>query len=102
MINTAIEEVFVNIAKYAYDNNGTIEISLSEQNDFVKFVFKDSGVKFNPLELKDPNINARAEEREIGGLGIYMVKKIMNEVYYEYTDNQNILTLIKYKNQKEK
>ena len=102
MINTAIEEVFVNIAKYAYDNNGTIEISLSEQNDFVKFVFKDSGVKFNPLELKDPNINAKAEEREIGGLGIYMVKKIMNEVYYEYTDNQNILTLIKYKNQKEK
>ncbi len=97
MINTALEEVFVNVAKYAYDGDGTVEIILSRDRDRVTFIFKDNGKKFNPLEREDPNINATSDEREIGGLGIYMVKKIMDEVSYEYINNQNVLTMIKYK-----
>ena len=97
MINTALEEIFVNVAHYAYDNEGTVEITLSRANNKVSFVFKDNGKPFNPLERKDPNITASSDEREIGGLGIYMVKKIMDEVHYEYTNSQNVLTLIKYK-----
>lgn len=97
MINTALEEVFVNVSKYAYNDGGVVEITLSKTNDKITFIFKDSGKKFNPLEKEDPNITASSEEREIGGLGIFMVKKIMDEVYYEYTNNQNVLTLVKYK-----
>ena len=95
MINTALEEVFVNVAKYAYDGTGTVEVSLSNNKSKVIFVFKDSGKPFNPLDREDPNINASSDEREIGGLGIFMVKKIMDEVHYEYKNKQNVLTLIK-------
>ena len=97
MINTALEEVFVNVASYAYEKGGTVEVTLSKYKDHIKFVFKDNGKPFNPLDMKDPNITASSEDREIGGLGIYMVKKIMDDVSYEYINNQNILTLIKYK-----
>ena len=95
LINTALEEIFVNVAKYAYDASGTVEVSLTNDKSRVIFVFKDSGKPFNPLNREDPNINASSDEREIGGLGIFMVKKIMDEVHYEYKDNHNILTLIK-------
>lgn len=97
LINTALEEIFVNVAKYAYEGKGTVEVTLSKTRDSVKFVFKDSGKPFNPLSKEDPNITASSEEREIGGLGIYMVKRIMDEVTYDYIDNQNVLTLIKFK-----
>ena len=95
MINTALEEIFVNVSKYAYEEKGTVIVSLSSDKNKVTFVFKDSGKKFNPLDREDPNINASSEEREIGGLGIYMVKKIMDDVSYEYKDGYNILTLVK-------
>ncbi|MCR5350709.1 MAG: SpoIIE family protein phosphatase [Acholeplasmatales bacterium] len=97
MINTALEEVFVNVAKYAYNGTGTVEVSLSNDKKSVTFVFKDNGVRFNPLEREDPNITASSDEREIGGLGIFMVKKIMDEVKYDYIDNQNVLTLVKFR-----
>ena len=97
MINTALEEVFVNVAKYAYEGDGTVEIILSRDRDRVTFIFKDNGKMFNPLEKDDPDITASSDEREIGGLGIYMVKKIMDEVTYEYINNQNVLTLVKLK-----
>ena len=97
LINTALEEIFVNVAKYAYEGKGTVEVTLSKSRDSVKFVFKDSGKPFNPLSKEDPNITASSEEREIGGLGIYMVKRIMDEVTYDYIDNQNVLTLVKFK-----
>ena len=99
MINTALEEVFVNVAKYAYDDSGTVEVSLTNDKKKVIFVFKDSGKPFNPLEKEDPNINASSDEREIGGLGIFMVKQIMDEVDYEYKDNHNVLTLVKMRKQ---
>ena len=98
MINTALEEVFVNVAKYAYESNGTVEVSLSNDKKQVTFVFKDNGKPFNPLEKEDPNINASSEEREIGGLGIFMVKNIMDKVDYVYENGYNILTLVKFRN----
>ena len=95
MINTALEEVFVNVCQYAYEGTGTVEVSLSNDRTKVIFVFKDSGKPFNPLEKADPNITATSEEREVGGLGIFMVKKIMDNVFYEYKDGFNCLTLEK-------
>ena len=73
------------------------KITLSKFKDHVSFVFKDRGKPFNPLAKADPNITASSEEREIGGLGIFMVKKIMDKVEYEYINGQNVLTLVKYK-----
>ena len=102
MINTALEEVFVNVAKYAYEDTGEVEVTLSNDKNKVTFTFRDSGKPFNPLEKEDPNITAGSEEREIGGLGIYMVKNIMDETSYEYKDNHNILTLVKYRNSSNK
>ena len=98
MINTALEEVFVNVANYAYEVKGTVEVTLSKCRNRVSFIFKDNGKPFNPLTREDPNINASSSEREIGGLGIYMVKKIMDEVTYDYLNGQNVLTLVKIKN----
>ena len=98
MINTALEEVFVNVAKYAYKDNGVVEVTLSNDQDHISFVFRDSGRPFNPLERADPKINANSDEREVGGLGIYMVKNIMDAVEYEYVDGHNVLTLIKKRN----
>lgn len=95
MINTALEEVFVNVAHYS--KSATVEVTLSSDKKKVTFIFKDNGEPFNPLNKKDPNITAKSEEREIGGLGIYMVKNIMDEVTYKYEDNHNILTLVKYR-----
>ena len=95
MINTALEEVFVNVCQYAYEGTGTVEVSLSNDRTKVIFVFKDSGKPFNPLLKSDPNITATSEEREVGGLGIFMVKKIMDNVFYEYKDGFNCLTLEK-------
>ncbi len=100
MINTALEEVFVNVAKYAYEDTGEVEVSLSNDKNRVTFVFRDSGKPFNPLTKEDPNITAKSEEREVGGLGIYMVKNIMDETSYEYKDGHNVLTLVKYRNKK--
>ncbi|MBE6141310.1 MAG: hypothetical protein E7175_00440 [Erysipelotrichaceae bacterium] len=100
MINTALEEVFVNVAKYAYEGTGEVEVTLSNDKNKVTFVFRDSGKAFNPLEKEDPNLAVKAEDREIGGLGIYMVKNIMDETFYEYKDNHNVLTLVKYRNGK--
>lgn len=57
---------------------------------------KDHGTPYNPLEKEDPDITLSAEERDIGGLGIFMVKNLMDEVTYDYIDEENILTLIKY------
>ena len=99
LINTALEEIFVNVAKYAYDDAGFVEVTLSNDKSSVKFVFRDSGKPFNPLDKQDPNITASSDEREIGGLGIYMVKQIMDSVAYEYVNNQNVLTLIKNRKQ---
>ena len=97
-INVAVDEVFSNIANYAYEfGNGKATVKLDETNGNkeIKITFIDKGKPYNPLEKKDPDTNLPLEQRAIGGLGIYIVKKSMDDVKYEYKDNQNILTLIK-------
>ena len=97
-IDIAVEEIFVNIASYAYPNgDGTATISVSESTSptAIWITFVDSGIPYNPLVKEDPDITLGAEEREIGGLGIFMVKKSMDDVNYEYTHGHNRLTLVK-------
>lgn len=97
LIDTALEEVFVNVVKYAMKSDGEFTYIIDTNEKGATFTFIDTGKKFNPLERDDPDITLSAEQRAIGGLGIFMVKKIMDEVSYEYKDNQNILKLTKYR-----
>ena len=95
-VDIAVEEIFVNIAKYAYGaETGKVTISVSVSDREATIEFRDSGVPFNPLEKADPDVTLSAEERNIGGLGIYLVKKNTDGVTYQYQDNQNVLTLKK-------
>ena len=94
----AAEEIFVNIASYAYapeTGMATVRVECREDPKRVCVTFIDSGMPFDPLKKEDPDVTLPAEEREIGGLGIYMTKQAMDEVSYEYKDGQNILTLVK-------
>ena len=97
-ICVAVDEIFANIAMYAYpDGNGevTIKVDVTEKPKAVKITFIDKGIPYNPLEKSDPDVTLSAEEREIGGLGIYMVKKSMDEMSYENKDGMNILSMVK-------
>lgn len=93
----AVEELFINIVNYAYpESAGPADVEIQELPDrVIQIILRDGGVPFNPLELKDPDVTLKAEERQIGGLGIYMVKKSMDEVNYHYENGQNILILQK-------
>lgn len=97
-IDVAVEEIFVNIANYAYgtgEGPATVRINVDNQNKIVDITFIDNGVPYDPLAKEDPDITLSAQERQIGGLGIFMVKKSMDDVTYEYRDGHNILTLKK-------
>ena len=97
-VSVAIEEVFVNIAGYAYgDGEGdmTLGIDFDEETREITFRMTDKGVPFDPLQNPDPDITLSAEEREIGGLGIFITKKTMNEIRYAYENGENILTMVK-------
>ncbi|MBQ6587395.1 MAG: ATP-binding protein [Butyrivibrio sp.] len=96
-ISVAVEEIYINIASYAYgDAIGQAEILLdTDTAGQVSITFMDSGTPYDPLAKEDPDITLSAEERGIGGLGIYMVKKSMDDVQYKHEDGKNILTLIK-------
>ena len=97
-IEVAVEEMFVNIAHYAYNPTiGPATIRVEVQNDplAVIITFIDHGVPYDPLKKEDPDVTLSAEERQIGGLGIYMVKKSMDDISYEYKDGQNILKIKK-------
>ena len=94
-----IEEIFVNVASYAYKNNvGKITVcrSFDEEPRAINLTFIDSGTPYNPLEHEDPDTSLGAEEREVGGLGIFLVKKNVDEIFYKYEDGQNILTVKKF------
>ena len=94
----AIEEVFVNVAHYAYpDGQGdmTLGIGFEEDSRTVTFRMADGGIPFDPLQKPDPDITLSLEEREIGGLGIFITKKTMDTVSYTYENNENILTMTK-------
>ena len=94
----AIEEVFVNVAHYAYgDGEGDVEfgIDFDEESRNITFRMADKGTPFDPLKKPDPDITLSAEDREIGGLGIFITKKTMDSVTYAYENGENILTMIK-------
>ena len=97
-ICVAIEEVFVNVAHYAYkDGDGIVEfnITFDEESRKVTFQMIDSGIPFDPLKKEDPDISLSAEERNIGGLGIFITKKTMDNLSYAYENGKNILTMTK-------
>ena len=101
-VRLACEEILVNIVSYAYSDasqntNKTMKVKyeIIEDEKEVRIVFEDSGIPFNPLENKDPDITLKGSERTPGGLGIYMTKKFMDDIQYEYTENKNILTVRK-------
>ena len=95
-LDIAVEELFVNIAHYAYTpeiGEATIQVSFEEEDVVITFI--DRGIPYNPWAKKDPDITLSLEERQIGGLGIYMVKNSMDEVDYIYKDGKNIVTIKK-------
>ena len=100
-IDVAAEEIFVNIAHYAYKEklpagvSGQAWITCTYENELLTIIFRDKGVPFNPLARPDPDITLSAEDRSIGGLGIFLTKKYMDKVEYRYENDENVLTLKK-------
>ena len=97
-IDVAVEEIFVNIASYAYEQqpgSATIRMEIRQNPKSAEITFLDRGIPYNPVEKEDPDVSLPIEKRRIGGLGIYMVKKSMDEMLYERRDGYNILTIIK-------
>jgi anti-sigma regulatory factor (Ser/Thr protein kinase) len=95
-IGVVVDEIFANIVSYAYDHpDGDVTIRITIKADDIVIEFEDSGVPYDPLDAKDPDITLSAEEREIGGLGFFMVKNIMDTVEYRRDGVKNILTVKK-------
>lgn len=97
-VDVAVEEIFVNISSYAYNPEtgpATIRAGITEEPLSVIISFIDNGKPYDPLAKPDPNVKIPLKERKKGGLGIFMVKKTMDDVSYEYKDGQNILTITK-------
>lgn len=97
-IDIAIDELFSNIAQYAYNpktGKATVRVEVTENPMAVIITFIDNGVPYNPLAKTDPDVTLSADKREIGGLGIFMVKKSMDDISYEYKNGQNILKIKK-------
>ena len=97
-IDIAVEEIFVNIANYAYgDETGTvvIQVTMHEDPPSAEITFIDTGVQYDPLANPDPDITLPSNKRKKGGMGIFMVKKSMDEMTYKYEDGKNILTIKK-------
>ena len=97
-ICVAIEEVFVNVARYAYpegEGDVSLHVGFDAATRTVTFRMADKGVPFDPLKKPDPDVTLSAEERQIGGLGIFITKKTMDSLNYSYENGENILTMIK-------
>ena len=97
-IHVAIDELFGNIAYYAYNPEigiVTVRVEVTDNPLEVVITFIDNGIPYDPLAKVDPDITLSVEERDVGGLGIYMVKKTMDDISYEYKDGQNILRIKK-------
>ena len=98
-VEIAVEEIYVNIVHYAYPSGGgeaVIRCETDTEMSKITIQFVDAGTPFDPLAKEDADISLSAEERSIGGLGILMVKKLMDEVTYCYEEGKNILTIVKY------
>ena len=97
-VHVAIDELFGNIAYYAYNPEigiATVRVEVTDNPLAVVITFIDNGVPYDPLAKADPDITLSAEERGVGGLGIYMMKKTMDDISYEYKNGQNILRIKK-------
>ena len=97
-LDIAIDEIVSNIAYYAYgEKTGTVTVRIEvlQEENGVQLMFLDSGVPYDPLTRQDPDISAEIEERKEGGLGIFLVRKTMDDMKYEYKDGQNRLTIRK-------
>lgn len=97
-IDIAVEELFINIASYAYESEigiAVVQVTVHEEPLSVEITFIDNGRQYDPLAKEDPDVTLSAKERKKGGLGIFMVKKSMDNVSYEYKDGKNILTIKK-------
>lgn len=98
-IDIAIDELFGNIAYYAYDPEvgpATVRVEVEQDPLAVIITFIDNGKPYDPLAAKDPDTTLSADERAIGGLGIFLVKKTMDDISYEYKDGRNILRIKKH------
>lgn len=97
-INVAVDELFSNIARYAYPDGvgkATVQIDALQDSREAVITFIDQGIPYDPLKKEDPDVTLSANEREVGGLGIFLVKKIMDDMKYEYKDGHNILKIFK-------
>lgn len=97
-IDIAIDELFGNIVRYAYHpevGSATVQAEVTKEPLAVVITFIDQGKPYDPLAKEDPDVTLSAEEREVGGLGIYIVKQSMSEITYEYKDGRNILKIRK-------
>lgn len=101
-LELALEEAYVNIAHHAYPNDvgSTIircdVVEKDDKSNLLVIDILDQGIPYNPIEHNDPNINSSAEERDIGGLGIYMIKNSMDALSYSYENEHNVFTIEKY------
>lgn len=98
LLDVAVDEIVSNIAYYAYpDGQGTVTVKLepTEQPRGVTLEFSDGGIPYDPLQREDPDTALSADRREIGGLGIYMVKRTVDSVRYAYQNGRNVLTVYK-------
>ncbi len=93
-LNLALEEAVVNVMNYAYEDSGLIDLSAKVVDSEIVFVLEDSGKAFDPTKVDDPDITLSAEERNIGGLGIFLVQQLMSSVTYSREDGKNVLTMI--------
>ena len=87
----AVDEIYSNIVRYSGASEA--QIQLAKEDNMMRLIFSDNGKPYNPLEAKEPDVTASADDRTIGGLGIFMVRKMMDSVEYMYKDGQNVLTL---------
>ena len=97
-IDIALDEIYTNVVKYAYGEEAgdvTVRLDFSEDNSEVRLTVSDAGIPYDPLKQEDPDVTLEADERQIGGLGIYLVKQLMDEVSYEYRGGMNILRMRK-------
>jgi len=96
-VNLALEEAVSNVMLYAYpDGHGFVFVEFAQTPASIIFTITDSGIPFDPTQKPEADISLSAEQREIGGLGIHLVRKLMDEIRYERIDNKNILTLVKH------
>lgn len=95
-LQLSADEIFTNISLYAYQESvGAVEITISSTEDSITITFTDSGRPFDPLSLPPPDITLGIDERKIGGLGIYLVRELMDTVTYQRRDEKNILVIEK-------